>query len=232
MNFRHRSYEKELMDAPDLSREDFHTNLREIVTINKYLGGANITWKGIKTLDDGGELTLTDIGAGAGDVFDYIDKKLSQSDKSRFHFEAVDIQPDAETFSQEAFPHLTRRIRWTIADYRDHLSGKEKTDVVLASLFCHHLTDEELIEFLQLSLQNTRKGIVINDLHRHPFAYYSIKCLTRWFSNSHFSKNDAPLSVLRGFTHSEWTRLLLKAGIANFSISWQWAFRYLIVIRK
>jgi hypothetical protein len=232
MNFKQRSFEKELMDQPGLSQQDFHDNLQEIVSINRYLGGANVTWEGIKKLDDGQDLQITDIGAGAGDVFDYIDKKLPKIDKSRFRFEALDIQPEAQSFSEKIFPHLSGRIRWTIDDYRVHLQKPNATDIVLASLFCHHLNDEELVEFLQLSMQHARKGVVINDLHRQPFAYHSIRLLTKYFSNSDFTKHDAPLSVLRGFTMDEWKMHLQNAGITQYNISWKWAFRHLIIITK
>ncbi|MCC5917523.1 MAG: methyltransferase domain-containing protein [Cryomorphaceae bacterium] len=232
MNLSKRSYQKEFMDEPNLSPKDFHENLREIVAINKFLGGANITWKGIKRLDNHKPTTITDIGAGAGDIFHYIDQRLSASDKNRFSFRAVDIQPEAERFANKVFPHLQNRIHWIIDDYRTVLDAPNATDIVLASLFCHHLNDDELVDFLQRSIHHARKGVVINDLHRHPFAYHSIKQLTRWFSKSEFTKHDAPLSVKRGFTRHEWHIHLKAAGIKNYHISWQWAFRHLIIIKK
>jgi hypothetical protein len=56
--------------------------------------------------------------------------------------------------------------------------------------------------------------------------------LTSLFSKSYLVKNDAPLSVKRGFTSDEWRLLLLKAGIENYTITWCWAFRHLIVVKK
>ena len=76
---------------------------------------------------------------------------------------------------------------------------------------------------------NTSKGFFINDLQRHPFAYYSIKWITKIFSRSYMVKNDAPLSVSRGFTKAEWEKIFNSAGIKNFIIEWKWAFRYLVV---
>jgi hypothetical protein len=49
------------------------------------------------------------------------------------------------------------------------------------------------------------------------------------FSKSDLVKNDAPVSVLRGFKKMEWKNLLQKAGINNYSVKWKWAFRFLIV---
>jgi len=49
------------------------------------------------------------------------------------------------------------------------------------------------------------------------------------FSKSYLVKNDAPLSVLRGFSGREWKQLLNNAGIDKFELKWKWAFRWLIV---
>jgi hypothetical protein len=72
-------------------------------------------------------------------------------------------------------------------------------------------------------------GFVINDLQRHWFAYYSIKFLTRLLNGSALVKHDAPVSVLRGFRKSELEALIAAAKVKNVTISWKWAFRYLIV---
>jgi len=80
--------------------------------------------------------------------------------------------------------------------------------------------------------EQARIGIVINDLHRHPLAYHSIRYLTKWFSKSYMTQYDAKLSVLRGFYREELENLLIEAGWENIEISWQWAFRWLVVARK
>jgi hypothetical protein len=80
--------------------------------------------------------------------------------------------------------------------------------------------------------KNSKNGFFIGDLHRHWLAYYSIKFLTKLFSKSYLVKNDAPLSVQRGFTKKEWVILLKKAGIKNYEITWCWAFRHLILVKK
>ena len=80
--------------------------------------------------------------------------------------------------------------------------------------------------------ENSKIGFVINDLQRHSFAYNSIKILTKLFSNSYLVKNDAPLSVARGFHKKELEDLLNTAQIKNPQIIWKWAFRFLVVCKK
>ncbi len=99
-------------------------------------------------------------------------------------------------------------------------------------MFCHHLKDDELIELFTCIKQYAKIGFVINDLHRHWFAYYSIKFLTRLLNGSSLVRNDAPLSVLRGFKNSELKKILQKAEVKNVDLKWMWAFRYLIIYRN
>jgi hypothetical protein len=96
------------------------------------------------------------------------------------------------------------------------------------SLFCHHLKDRELVELFEY-MKAAPIGFVINDLHRHWLAYYSIKFLTRILNGSVLVKNDAPISVLRGFKKVELVRLLEEAGVKNFEIKWKWAFRFMVL---
>ena len=68
------------------------------------------------------------------------------------------------------------------ADYKTVNFENSKPDIIFSSLFCHHFTDEELVYMLQWMKQQSNVGFFINDLHRHPLAYYSIKFLTAVFS--------------------------------------------------
>ena len=95
----------------------------------------------------------------------------------------------------------------------------------------HHFTDEKIIGLLARMTAAARRGVVINDLHRHPLAYYNIRWLTKLFSRSYLVKNDAPLSVLRGFSKEEWMRYTATANVKVHTLKWAWAFRYLTVIK-
>ena len=109
--------------------------------------------------------------------------------------------------------------------------GSEKPDIIFSSLFCHHFTDEELVDMLDWMKANSGMGFFINDLQRNTIAWHAIRLLTGWFSRSRLVKNDAPLSVLRGFTRSEWKEILHRAEMRNYSLRWKWAFRWLLVVR-
>ena len=78
--------------------------------------------------------------------------------------------------------------------------------------------------------KEVRIGIVINDIHRNWFSYYSIKLLTKLFSKSAMVKFDAPLSVLRAFKKNELKSILDQAGFSNYTLKWMWAFRWQVII--
>jgi hypothetical protein len=77
--------------------------------------------------------------------------------------------------------------------------------------------------------ENTQLGFFVNDLHRHFLAYYPIKLLSRIFSKSYLVKNDAPLSVLRGFSKKELLSIISPADILASQLQWKWAFRWLLI---
>ncbi len=225
--FSHRSYEPELLDAPNIPKELLFKNLRELDVVNRLLGGHAITLAGIKKLvvDKAKAYRIVDIGCGGGDAMKQI-AKWANTNQFVVELIGVDMNADAIQFMKEECKEFSN-ITGIVSDYRDYLKSNTDVDIVHCSLFCHHLKDDELIELFQYMNQYAKVGFIINDLQRHWFAYYSIKFLTRILNGSALIKNDAPLSVLRGFRKEELNELLEKAGVNNFSIKWKWAFRYL-----
>lgn len=227
--FSQRSYELELLDAPNIPKELLFKNLRELDVVNRLLGGHAITLSGIKTLliDKNKTYRIVDIGCGGGDAMKQI---ANWAKKNNFKVEliGVDMNADAIQFMKDECKSFSE-IKGVVSDYRDYLKSNTDVDIVHCSLFCHHLKDDELIELLEYMNQYAKVGFIINDLQRHWFAYYSIKFLTRLLNGSTLVKNDAPLSVLRGFKKEELNTFLEKAKVKKFSIKWKWAFRYLVL---
>ena len=146
------------------------------------------------------------------------------------NFMGIDIKPECIAFAKKQYPQL--QATWITSDYKQASLAGIKPDIIFASLFCHHFTEDELIQMLHWMKENASLGFFINDLHRHPMAYYSIKWITTLFSVSYLVKNDAPLSVARGFKKEEWKKIFHHAGINHFTIQWKWAFRYLITCKN
>lgn len=226
-----RSIQSELIDDPDVPFKDWSTCLRELNTINTFLGGHAITIQGVKRLlpSTVSPVTIAEIGCGGGDNLKAI---YNWNKKKNFPLQyiGIDLNKACIDFAEENCRDLPG-AQFLTTDYRYAKFDKNLPDIIFSSLFCHHFTNEQLVEMLIWLKHNTKTGFFINDLQRHPIAYHSIKWLTGAFSNSYLVKNDAPISVLRGFIKAEWDALMQQAGINNYTIEWKWAFRYLIIIK-
>lgn len=210
--------------------------MEELNVINHRLGGHAITLKGLKAILGKvfqnsilhspffqNPISILEIGCGGGDNLRVI-KEWAAKKGIAVQLTGVDINDACIQFAKTQQGNAG--IEFICADYK---TVSLQQHVIFSSLFCHHFTDEELVEMLRWMQQHATAGFFINDLHRHPAAYYSIKLLTVLFSQSYLVKSDAPLSVLRGFTKREWTELFQKAMLTNCRIRWQWAFRWLII---
>lgn len=224
-----RSYKKELLDDPSIPFADIKQNMKELNVVNTWLGGHQISITGLedilKKFPKKENITICEIGCGGGDNLNAINKWCRQKGINAL-FIGIDIKPECIAFAEEQYPSLN--AKWILSDYKLTLFDKQP-DIIFSSLFCHHFTDEEIISMLGWMKKNASMGFFINDLHRHSVAYHSIKMITAFVSKSYLVKNDAPLSVARGFKLSEWKELMKEANIVRYSISWKWAFRHLIV---
>lgn len=233
INLRYRSPKKELLDEDGIPFADIRQNMSELNTINKYLGGHSVTIAGLQSLvnnrKESATLHICEIGCGGGDNLQAINNYCSKKNIA-VRFTGIDIKAACTTFAAEQYPILN--ANWIYSDYAKTNFGINKPDIIFSSLFCHHFEEKELIFMLRWMKANSKSGFFINDLHRHPMAYYSIKFITGLFSKSYLVKNDAPLSVCKGFTKKEWEQLFVAAGIPTYLIKWKWAFRHLIICKN
>jgi 2-polyprenyl-3-methyl-5-hydroxy-6-metoxy-1,4-benzoquinol methylase len=226
-----RSYEKELLDQEYIPTDELYQNLKELEFINKYLGGHRISLSGLSRVLNGTikYQHIVDIGCGGGDSLKAMAVlPLLVNEKSDYRLTGIDLKKDCITYARRNCRHFPK-VQFVCADFREILQGRDKPDILHASLFCHHFTEEEIISFIRLCLD---EGVlfIINDLQRNVLAYYSIRLLTTLFSKSSLVKNDAPLSVRRGFRKKEWKAILQEAGAKTYTIENRWAFRHLIII--
>jgi SAM-dependent methyltransferase len=224
---KYRSQQKELLDADDIPTADLYQNLKELDKINTLLGGYDITFSALKKIiKPNKSYTLIDIGCGGGDTLKHI-KKWQLRKNLDLKLIGIDLKPVCIEYAFQQKD--SENIRFICDDYRNMFLHVKDIDIIHACLFCHHLTEKQLIELIQFATER-RITLVINDLERNPIAYYAIKTLTALFSKSYLVKNDAPLSVARSFKKKEWLAIIEKAGASHFSVKNKWAFRHEIII--
>ncbi len=229
--FRQRSEASEWLDRPPIPREELELNLLELERINRLLGGHRATLKGIEELLPRGtqSCSVIDVGCGGGDTLAAIDRFAAEKGME-IGLTGVDPLPEALDLAKKHWKGNSGP-KWIESSF-EALNGGGLHDITTASLFCHHLYGEDLRGLLQKLFQLSRIGVVINDLHRHPLAYYGIRGLSSLLSRSSYLRHDAPLSVLKAFKRKEWKAILADAGIDEYRIHWVWAFRHCIVIPK
>lgn len=229
-DFSIRATGREIMDDLMIDGADLCQALRELDAINYGLGGNYATLNGLcQLLPPGNELHIVDVGCGSGDMLKRM-RTLLDKRKMSGVLTGIDANPNVIAYARTSTPQ-TCRIEYERLDIFSQAFARRKFDVVTGTLFFHHFTNAQLVQFFSKLKYQVRVGLVINDIHRHWFAYYSIKLLTRMFSRSPMVKNDAPLSVMRGFKRQELKDILEKAGILNYRIKWCWAFRWQVVVR-
>lgn len=226
-----RSEAIEIMDDLNASGPIIGQTLRELEFINKWLGGNAITLNGLeKILSSCSKpaVTVADLGCGGGDLLMLISRDLKKK-KITGNLVGIDANPHIIAYAQNHTASDTAISYKALNIFSDEFR-QLNFDIVFATLFFHHFTREQLIDLFAHLKRVTSCGIVINDLHRHPLAYHSIRLLTSVFSKSEMVKNDAPVSVHRGFSRKELKEILDAAGISSYSLTWKWAFRWQLVI--
>lgn len=231
-DFSKRSSEEEIMDDLACSGAVVHQTLRELETINALLGGNYVTLDGIRKLVNGrapGRFRIDDLGCGSGDMLRLI-RKWSLKKGLDPELTGLDANPFIIEFARKHTPPECN-IRYEAVDILAPSFRSRTFDVVTGTLFFHHFSNDQLVSFFRQLKTQTRIGFVINDIHRHWFAYYSIRWLTKFFSRSFMVRYDAPLSVLRAFKKQDLVNILHAAGITHYSIQWMWAFRWQVIVR-
>ena len=216
------------MDDLESSGEVIDQTLRELEVINRLLGGNYVTTNGLARLlkdkSDKGLITIADLGCGGGDILKLI---ALWAGKQNLQVELIGFDANSHIIDYaEKNCEGYDNIRFEVQNIFSEEFKQRRFDIICCTLFTHHFTDEQLTNIFRQFDEQSTIGTVINDLHRHWLAYYSIKLLTQLFSKSAMVKNDAPLSVARSFRKKDLQNIMIEAGISSHRLRWMWAFRW------
>lgn len=233
LDFSKRSTQKEYLDKEDIPFADIKKNMQELDFINTYLGGHQITINGLQSIIKlsnfqlANQLTICEIGCGGGDNLRVLRNWCVKKNIS-ITLIGIDINPHCIEYAKSRKENDA--IDFIVSNYKT-VAFETKPDLIFSSLFCHHFTNEELQDQFIWMKENSKLGFFVNDLQRNFLAYYAIKLLTLLFSKSYLVKNDAPLSVLRGFHKKELSSILNQLSMIHYQIKWKWAFRWLLTYK-
>ena len=233
-DFKFRSKEAEIMDDFELQGGELKRTLKDLENINNWLGGNKITVNGIKfllkDLEKGKKYIIADVGCGNGSVLREI---AAWGAKNGFQIEGIGI--DANT-------HATSIARELSANY-ENLNFRElnileeefknlEFDIILCTLTLHHFEDQKIIEIMKSFIQNSRIGVVVNDLQRSKVAYQLFKAFCSVFVQNKIARKDGLISIKRGFQIEDLKKYSAQLPNVTHLIKWKWAFRYQWIMKK
>lgn len=204
-----RSRQDEQMDAADLDPAVYEQVLHDLARVNRWTFTAHPVLAFMKSaIRDSKSFRLIDVGFGDGDILRAI-ARWARRRGIAADLVGVDLNEKSVRAAELATPaHLA-------IDYRagDYLDQQGPFDFVISSQVTHHMTDEQLLNFLRYMEAEARMGWLVCDLHRHGFAYWGFPLLARLMLVHRIVREDGQLSIARSFRAAEWQALLAEAGI-------------------
>lgn len=199
----------EQMDDPALPAETYDAVLRDLARVNAWTFTARPTLIFLKRAARGmPAFRLMDVGFGYGDML----RRVARWAKTRdiaVDLVGVDLNPGSAAVAREATP-AAMPIEYRTGDYA---AQPTPFDFVISSLVAHHMTDEQLLAFIRYMERMAIRGWLINDLHRHRFAYYGFPLLARLIGAHRIVREDGQVSIGRSFRRDDWRAILAAAGV-------------------
>jgi SAM-dependent methyltransferase len=215
MSLERRAIAEELMDAEDLDAATYADVVADLARVNVATMAARPTLdflaRGTKGMTS---FRLLDVGFGDGDML----RRIARWAKRRgiaAELVGVDLNPRSELAATAHTP-AELDIRYVTGDYADLAGAKSGGgwDFIVSSLVAHHMTHGQLIAFLRFMDGESRRGWLVNDLHRHGFAHWGFPILARIAGWHRIVRLDGTLSIARSYRPAEWPPILAEAAVA------------------
>jgi ubiquinone/menaquinone biosynthesis C-methylase UbiE len=209
----------ELLDDENAPPADVDRSLRDLRRFNRYAGGRGVYRRLLRKMapDRGQRLTIIDIATGTAD--------LLESLPDQFFRIGVDFKIEHLLYKREGSP-----VHRVVGNALRLPFRSASADIVTSSHFLHHLSPEGNAEMLHEALRVARRGAIVNDTLRHyvPLIFVRLLALLRLVGR--ITRNDAPASILRGYTIEEARLIAGKVNASRFDVVSAWPFRFGILL--
>lgn len=239
-DLKRRDLSPEILDLPGTPAESHRQALVGLARVNAVSRTSGHAWRVIKriALERGlKSMSVLDIGCGGGDVpLDLRRRALHAG--LRLSIAGYDASPTVVEYArrQAALADNEHRrivesrrcraefeVRDIFADPPEH-----RFDVVMCSLFLHHLDDAHAVRLLETMAASARRLVLVNDLVRSRLGYVAAKVVLRLLSRNDIVHQDGPHSVARAFRIDELRRLVDQIGLTGAQVRNIWPFRFLL----
>jgi SAM-dependent methyltransferase len=228
-----RTVRPEVMDDPALDAQRHHQALRGLARINRLSSSLRIVWAPIQELartQRAATLRVLDVATGAGDLPIALWRRAQRS--------GLRLEVAAGDISQRAIAHARDAAARQAADVQfielDALNGELPCgyDVVISSLFLHHLASEQAADLLRRMAGAAGQMLLLNDLRRCRRGALLAWAVPRLICRSDVVHADALASVRAAFTLDEARHLALRAGLDGATVERRWPCRFLLSWRR
>jgi SAM-dependent methyltransferase len=214
----------ELLDDDQGTPQEIATSLVDLRHISQWFGGTRTTTALLRRVaieTRSSELSVLEIGAGAGDV------PLGAQHALRSDGVVLRV-----TLLDRLWSHLPNDGTPSVAADVARLPFRDESfDVVSCSLFAHHFEPDTLPSLLVESLRVCRRAVLVNDLIRSPIHLALAYAGLPLFS-SRITWHDAPASVRRAYTIDEMKGILVSVPAKRTEVSRHFLYRMGVLLWK
>jgi 2-polyprenyl-3-methyl-5-hydroxy-6-metoxy-1,4-benzoquinol methylase len=228
-----RDRQPELMDQPDLDPRAHEHALRGLERINFWSGASRVFWPGLWSAARSvphRKLRVLDLACGAGDVATRLWRRARRA-RLPIQIEGCDRSATALGYARNRAAHRNAGISFFRCDVlNDPLP--EGYDVLINSLFLHHLEEPEAEAFLRRAAEVAGRSFMLSDLVRGPLGMVLAYSATRLLTRSRVVHVDGPLSVAGAFSEIELRRMAARAGLQGVTVTRHWPSRMVLTWNK
>jgi hypothetical protein len=206
----------ELLDTDSGTPAEIAASLGDLRRINRWFGGVATAEDMIRRVAreiNVSSLSLLEVAAGSGYV--------PETARERLLNQGLNLQV---TLLDRAPSHLNGGNRAVAADALVLPFRDASFDLVSSTLFVHHLSPEEFVQFVNEGLRVCRVAVLINDLVRRPL-HLSLVYAGLPLYRSRLTRHDAPASVRQAYTPEEMKALLAQTSAPRTEIHRHYLYR-------
>jgi hypothetical protein len=213
----------ELLDTDCGTPAEIEESLGDLRRINRWFGGVATTEDMVERVareTKRSSLSLLEVAAGSGYV--------PETARQRLHHRGVHLQV---TVLDRALSHMSNGHPAVAGDALSLPFRDASFDLLSCNLFAHHLSPQELVQFVDEALRVCRVAVLINDLVRHPL-HISLVYAGMPLYRSRLTRHDAPASVRQAYTPAEMKMLLAQSRAGRVEIHRHYLFRMGVIVWK
>jgi 2-polyprenyl-3-methyl-5-hydroxy-6-metoxy-1,4-benzoquinol methylase len=223
----------EIMDDPNLDHSEHQCALRGLARLNSCSGAQWALWRPIRQLANAfgrKDLRVLDIATGSADNPIAL-WELARRAGYNLQIDGCDISDVAvETAKKRAARAGAPSQFFRLDVVNDPIP--EGYDVLMCSLFTHHLDHAEAVALLEKMRVATRHMVLVNDLVRSMPSLVMVALATQMLSRSRVVHFDGPASVRASFTPEELKGVAAEAGMPNAVVHHSFPCRMLLAWNK